>query len=69
MQSLNVSPAVQQLPYIAPRKVRSYEPSRFVVKWTDGDMVYFQCFKRDSAAVKFLNKLMDDGYEARVLMK
>jgi hypothetical protein len=68
MQSLNVSPAVQQLPYIAPRKVRSYEPSRFVVKWIRDDTMYFRWFKRDTAACAFLNKLLDMGFEARVLM-
>jgi hypothetical protein len=29
----------------------------------------FQAFKRDSAAVKFLNTLVADGYDARILMK
>lgn len=59
---------VQQLPYIAPKKRRS-EPQRFVVKWIVGDTMYFQWFKRDSAAVSFLNRLLDDGIQARVLMK
>jgi ABC-type uncharacterized transport system auxiliary subunit len=60
---------VTQLPYIPPRKTRIQETNRFTVKWTDGDMVYFQNFKRDSSAVKFLNKLVADGYQARILMK
>ena len=60
---------VQQLPYIAPRKARKTEPSRFVVKWIVGDTMYFQWFKRDTAACNFLNKLLDAGLEARVLMK
>ncbi len=60
---------VQQLPYIAPRKSRKIEPNRFVVKWIQGDTMYFQWFKRDTAACAFLNKLLDAGIEARVLMK
>lgn len=60
---------VQQLPYIAPRKSRKIEPNRFVVKWIQGDTMYFQWFKRDAAACAFLNKLLDAGLEARVLMK
>jgi hypothetical protein len=60
---------VQQLPYIGPRKARKQETNRFVVKWIDGYDMKFQCFKRDSAAVKFLNTLVADGYQARILMK
>jgi hypothetical protein len=60
---------VTQLPYKAPRKLRKQETSRFVVKWIDGHHMKFQAFKRDSAAVKFLNKLVVDGYDARILMK
>lgn len=57
------------LPYIAPRKARKAEPNRFVVKWIIGDTMYFQWFKRDSAACAFLNRLTNDGVEARILMK
>jgi hypothetical protein len=60
---------VQTLPYIAPRKSRVIEPNRFVVKWIIADTMYFQWFKRDTAACSFLNKLLDAGIEARVLMK
>lgn len=60
---------VQQLPYIAPKRRRTTEPSRFVVKWIQGDTMYFRWFKRDTAACAFLNKLLDAGLEARVLMK
>lgn len=60
---------VQQLPYIAPRRRRTTEPSRFVVKWIVGDTMYFQWFKRDTAACNFLNRLLEAGLEARVLMK
>ena len=56
-------------PYKAPRKVRKQENLRFVVKWIQGDTMYFQWFKRDSAACAFLNQLVDQGIEARVLMK
>lgn len=64
-----MSEKVTTLPYIAPRKSRKIEPNRFVVKWIQGDTMYFQWFKRDTAACAFLNKLLDAGLEARVLMK
>tara|TARA_R110002126_G_scaffold4382_14_gene23054 strand:- start:1315 stop:1503 length:189 start_codon:yes stop_codon:yes gene_type:complete len=60
---------VQQLPYIAPRKARKQEPLRFVVKWVIDDTVYFQWFKRDSAACAFLNRLVDDGINAYLTNK
>lgn len=60
---------VQQLPYIAPKKSRKAEPNRFVVKWIVEDTMYFQWFKRDAAACNFLNRLLEAGLEARVLMK
>ena len=60
---------VQQLPYIAPRKTRKAETNRFVVKWIEGDTVYFRWYKRDAAACAFLNRLLEAGFEARVLMK
>jgi len=44
-----------------PRKARKPEPIRFYVKWIQGDTMYFQAFKRDNAAVRFQNKLIDDG--------
>jgi hypothetical protein len=65
---MSQSAKVTTLPYIAPRKAVE-RPSRFVVKWIQGDMMYFQWFKRDSTACAFLNKLLDAGLEARVLMK
>lgn len=67
MQSLNVTPTVA--PYIPPRKHRKPETSRFVVKWIQGDMMYFRWFKRDSAACAFLQRLEDAGFEARILMQ
>lgn len=42
-------------------KPRKPEPIRFYVKWIQGDTMYFQAFKRDNAAVRFQNKLIDDG--------
>jgi hypothetical protein len=60
---------VTQLPYIGPRKARKQETNRFIVKWIDGMDMKFMAFKRDSAAVKFLNTLVADGYDARILMK
>ena len=60
---------VTQLPYIGPRKLRKQENSHSVVKWIDGHHMKFQAFKRDSAACAFLNKLVADGYDARILMK
>jgi hypothetical protein len=57
-----------QLPYVAPKR-RKPETARYVVKWIVADTMYFQWFKRDSAAVAFLNRLTNDGIEARVLMK
>lgn len=62
---------VQQLPYIAPRKTRKTrkaELPRFVVKWIEGDTMYFRWYKRDTAACAFLNKLVDTGFKAHVLM-
>jgi len=44
-----------------PRKARKPEPIRFYVKWIQGNTMYFQAFKRDNAAVRFQNKLIDDG--------
>lgn len=64
-----MSEKVTILPYTAPRKSRKIELNRFVVKWIQGDTMYFRWFKRDAAACAFLNKLLDAGLEARVLMK
>lgn len=60
---------ITTLPYKAPRKARKQENIRFVVKWIDGHTMNFMAFKRDSAAVKFLNTLVADGRDARILMK
>ena len=61
-------PTTQVLPYVAPKR-RKPETARFVVKWIVADTMYFQWFKRDSAACAFLNRLTADGIEARILMK
>ena len=60
---------VTQLPYIPPRKQRKAETPRFVVKWIISDTMYFRWFKRDTAACQLLNRLLDAGISARVLMK
>lgn len=59
---------VKSLPPKAVRK-RKQESLRFVVKWIQGDMMYFQWFKRDTAACEFLQSLVDQGFQARILMK
>ena len=59
---------VTTLPYKAPRKQRTTETLRVVVKWIDGDTVYFQWFKRDEAACAFQQRLVDAGFQTRLLM-
>lgn len=61
---------VTQLPYKAPRH-RKPESLRFVVCYTNytSGTVEFRWFKRDFAACNFLNKMLDNGFDARVLMK
>jgi hypothetical protein len=51
------------------RKHRKQESLHYVVKWVEHDTVYMRWYKRDSAAVAFLNTLADAGYSARILMK
>lgn len=65
---------VTVLPYIAPRKVRVQETKRICVKWGEPNLdgiptVYFRWFARDTAAVNFLNDLVDRGISGRVVMK
>ena len=62
---------VTQLPYKAPRKHRKPEALRFVVSYTNIDTgtMEFRWFKRDTAAVNFLNRMMDSGCIARLSMK
>jgi hypothetical protein len=63
--------STQSVKVYGQRKHRKQETNHFVVKWTDegGDTVYMRWFKRDNAAVAFLNKLEDAGLTARLLMK
>ena len=43
------------------RKKRKQETNRFVVKWIEGDSIFFRWFKRDRYAVQFQQELIDDG--------
>lgn len=70
--AMNVTPTV--LPYIAPRKARVQETKRICVRWGEPNLdgiptVYFRWFARDTAAVNFLNSLVDRGISGRVTMK
>jgi len=40
-------------------KKRKQENVRFVVKWTEGYTMCFRAYKRDDAAVKFQNYLIE----------
>ena len=60
---------VTQIPYKAPRKLRNQESMVSCVKWKGGDMLHFQWFKRDTAAVKFLNTLLAQGTAATLTQK
>lgn len=54
------------------RKRRKQESPRFVVKWIEGDSIYFRWFKRDIYAVEFQQELIDDGIppeNVRIQMK
>jgi len=51
------------------RKHRKQESLHYVVKWQEHDTVYMRWYKRDSAAVTFLNMLVDAGYSARITTK
>ena len=57
---------ITQLPYKAPRKARKQETSVSCVKWKHSDMMCFRWFKRDGAAVKFCNTLIEQGYDATI---
>ncbi len=60
---------ITTLPYKAPRKTRRQEALRFCVKYGDGNSIQFRWFRRDSAAVNFLNKMIDQGFDAHISMK
>ena len=54
------------------RKRRKQESLRFVVKWIEGDSMFFRWFKRDRYAVEFQQELIDDGIapeNIRIIMK
>jgi hypothetical protein len=69
-----VNVAVTVLPYIPPRKSRIHEPKVHCVKWAESSLdgiptIYFRWFSRDTAAVNFLNNLVDRGIAARLTSK
>jgi hypothetical protein len=55
------------------KQKRKPETSRFIVKWIVGQTMYFREFKRDAAAVKFQNYLIEienvPPEDVRLLMK
>jgi endonuclease YncB( thermonuclease family) len=54
------------------RKKRKQESNQFVVKWIEGDSIFFRWFKRDRYAVQFQQELIDDGIppeNVRIQMK
>ena len=57
---------VTVLPYKPPRKARKQESNVSCVKWKDAPMVHFRWFKRDTAAVKLCNTLIEQGYTATI---
>lgn len=40
-------------------KARKHEPVRYMVKWIEGSTMYFRAFKRDNAAMKFMDYLTE----------
>ena len=54
------------------RKARKQESYRFVVKWIEGDSIFFRWYKRDRYAIEFQQELIDDGIppeNVRIQMK
>jgi hypothetical protein len=49
------------IPYKAPRKHRKQECLGTVVKWIEGNMMQFRWFSRDSAAMNFVDELVEQG--------
>jgi hypothetical protein len=49
------------IPYKAPRKHRKQENHGTIVQWLEGDVVKFQKFHRDNAALAFVEHLTEDG--------
>lgn len=48
---------------------KRYGPYRFVVRWSDNGTIHYRQFKQDSEACAFLNLLLDDGFDAAVIME
>jgi hypothetical protein len=61
---------VTKLPYKAPIK-RRQEALRFCVVWTNytSGVKEFRWYRRDTAAVNFLNRQIDAGFDAHISMK
>jgi hypothetical protein len=55
------------------RKSRKQESIQFMVKWIVGNTMYFRAYKRDSAAVKFQDYLINaegvDPAMIRIVMR
>ena len=49
------------LPPKGKRKTRKQESIKFQVRWQANDSIFFSCFKRDNAAIRFQQELIDDG--------
>ena len=60
---------ITTLPYKAPRKTRRQEALRFCVKYGVGNAISYRWYRRDTAAVNFLNSLVNQGIPATILMK
>jgi hypothetical protein len=62
---------ITTLPDKAPRKTRRQEALRFCVAYTNytSGAKEFRWFRRDTAAVNFLNKIIDQGFDAHISMK
>jgi hypothetical protein len=55
------------------RKPRNHEGVKYIVKWISNNTMYFRFYKRDYAAVKFQEYLIEregiDPFDIRVIMK
>jgi hypothetical protein len=53
-------------------KARKQESIRYIVKWIVGHTMYFRAYKRDYAAIKFQEYLIEregiDPFDIRVIM-
>jgi hypothetical protein len=54
------------------RKTRKQENVQYIVKWISNNKMYFRAYKRDYAAIKFQEYLIEhediDPFDIRVLM-